>query len=233
MSSAERMRSHGNPARLAMLVKRATLPLENVEMMYRSFKSVSPGTESGQGSRRCHALFRWSFSSWVSSSMPNSSRSSSSDVRWRASRFVQGISPRRTRSIDGLYLPRQASAKAAQSTLKFFCLPSSSPSRITEPRQSTTVPNTSKTRAFTPKTSTLDDLLACHAPPGTFQHGPSVGVCAEPDEFLQDTQKSKRKGGQRSGTNRTGGATARPRSLLRGYPQTASLCVKSAFGGRA
>src|SRR5919199_2283861 len=226
------MRSHGNPARLAMLVKRATLPLENVEMMYRSFKSVSPGTESGQGSRRCHALFRWSFSSWVSPSMPNSSRSSSSDVRWRASRSLQGISPRRTRSIDGLYLPRQASAKAAQSTLKFFCLPSSSPSRITEPRQSTTVPNTSKTRAFTPKTSTLN-LLACRALPGTFQHGPSVGVCAEPDEFFEDTQKSKRKGGQRLGTNRTGGATARPRSLLRGYTQTTSLFVKPASRGRA
>src|ERR687886_841782 len=174
MSSAERMRSHGNPARLAMLVKRATLPLENVEMMYRSFKSVSPGTESGQGSRRCHALFRWSFSSWVSPSMPNSSRSSSSDVRWRASRFVQGISPRRTLFMEGTYRSLQASAKAAQSTLRFFSLPSSSPSRITEPRQSTTVPKTSKTRAFTCETSTLN-LLARHAPPGAFQHGPRSG----------------------------------------------------------
>src|SRR5712671_1206255 len=50
--------------------------------------------------------------------------------------------------IDGAYSPRHASANAPQSVFTPVRRVSSSPSRITEPRQSTTVPKTSKVSAL-------------------------------------------------------------------------------------
>src|SRR5256885_11356918 len=58
--------------------------------------------------------------------------------------------------IEGAYSPRHASAKAPQSVFTPVRRVSSSPSRITDPRQSTTVPKTSKASAFTwPRTGEL------------------------------------------------------------------------------
>src|SRR5215213_6341198 len=52
--------------------------------------------------------------------------------------------------MEGAYLPREASAKAVQSTSEPFPRPNASSSRITVERQFTTVPNTSKTSATGP-----------------------------------------------------------------------------------
>src|SRR5262250_1822516 len=58
VTSAPRIVSHGSPERLAMLTMRATLPFDSVARMYFFFMRWRPGTESGQGSRRCHARLR-------------------------------------------------------------------------------------------------------------------------------------------------------------------------------
>src|SRR6266446_3372564 len=119
------MVSHGSPERLAILTRSATLPLDSVARMYLRLSRVSPGTESGQGSRRCQA-------------------------RWRSSSLVHPRLPLRTSSMAGWYRARQRSAKAAQSTLSPRGFPNASPSLMMLERQSTTVPNTSKVSAFTP-----------------------------------------------------------------------------------
>ena len=62
--------------------------------------------------------------------------------------FIQGSSPVRTRCMAGPYPPRQFSAKWLQSTSTPLAVQTSSPSRIIEPRQSTTVPKTSKVIAL-------------------------------------------------------------------------------------
>jgi hypothetical protein len=64
--------------------------------------------------------------------------------------LVHGNSPLRTLSMNGPYLPRQASANASQSASMPLPRPKAAASRITEPRQSTTVPNTSNNRASIP-----------------------------------------------------------------------------------
>ena len=81
--------------------------------------------------------------------MPNDSMSSHRLSRCRSSSRTHSRSPLRTRSIAGWYIPRQASANASQSASTPRRPPSARPSRMMLDRQSTTVPNTSKTRAST------------------------------------------------------------------------------------
>src|SRR5271157_4192680 len=52
-SSAERMRSHGIPACLAMPASSATLPFDSGAIVYFFLRRVRPETESGHGFRRC------------------------------------------------------------------------------------------------------------------------------------------------------------------------------------
>ena len=79
--------------------------------------------------------------------MPKRWSSSSRINRCSWSIVIHGSSPERTRAIAGRYPARQASANAGQSTASFFLRPSAAHSRTIEPRQSTTVPKTSKTSA--------------------------------------------------------------------------------------
>src|ERR1700686_2430173 len=65
------------------------------------------------------------------------------------SSLQNGMRPERTSSMAPWYSPRQASAKAGQSSVKPKGLSIASASRAIEVRQSTRVPNTSKNRAFT------------------------------------------------------------------------------------
>src|SRR6202161_2795602 len=65
------------------------------------------------------------------------------------SSLQNGMRPERTSSMAPWYSPRQASAKAGQSSVKPSGLSIASASRAIELRQSTRVPNTSKNRAFT------------------------------------------------------------------------------------
>src|SRR5204862_921352 len=62
---------------------------------------------------------------------------------------VQPSSLARTLFMKGAYCARQASANAAQSTPGTRLLQRASPSAMMLPRQSTTVPKTSKTQALT------------------------------------------------------------------------------------
>src|SRR5712691_8063461 len=144
------MVSHGSPERLAILTRSATLPLESVARMYLRLSRVSPGTESGQGSRRCQARLRSSSSPAITPLMPNSVTTLPRLSRWRSSSLVHPRLPLRTSSMAGWYRARQRSAKAAQSTLSPRGFPNASPSLMMLERQSTTVPNTSKVSAFTP-----------------------------------------------------------------------------------
>src|SRR2546427_6362648 len=70
-------------------------------------------------------------------------------MRWSRSKLVHGSSPRRTRSMEGMYSARHPSASCSQSA----CTPLSAPRRpalaATPMRQSTVVPKMSKVRART------------------------------------------------------------------------------------
>jgi hypothetical protein len=63
--------------------------------------------------------------------------------------LVQGISPDRTLFMDGAYAARQASTRPGQSTAGKRAGDQAEKSAIRLPRQSTTVPKTSKSTAFT------------------------------------------------------------------------------------
>ena len=63
--------------------------------------------------------------------------------------MVHGSSPVRTRFMLGAYCARHASANAPPSMVLPFCRARSWTCVATEARQSTTVPNTSKTSALT------------------------------------------------------------------------------------
>src|ERR1700730_4171897 len=160
------MASHGKPPNLDRLVIRAILPFESGAITYFFFIRVSPSTESGQGLSRRQTCVQETFSFSVSPSILNSSSSASRIIRCRSSSLVQGISPLRTLSIVGLYPRRQRSAKSAQLMFRPLALPQAMPSAITEPRQSTTVPNVSNTSAFTLASS---GFTSC---------GPRVACCA-------------------------------------------------------
>ena len=83
-----------------------------------------------------------------------------------SSSFIQCKVPLRTRSMAGLYPSRQRSANRAQSTAKPFSVPHRAPSRMIEPRQSTTVPKTSKMQGPLYQVGFAADeafVSACHA----------------------------------------------------------------------
>src|SRR5215472_5140436 len=143
------MRSHGKPPNLARLVISATLPFDIGEIMYFFFKRVSPSTESGHGLSRRQTCAQLTFSSSLSPSILYCLSRFSRIMRCKSSSLVQGISPLRTFSIVGLYPRRQRSVNSAQLIFKPLTLPQLLASAITELRQSTTVPNVSKTHAFT------------------------------------------------------------------------------------
>src|SRR5262249_36628094 len=93
--------SRGSPPYLAMFTISATLPLESVASTNFFLRRVSPGTESGHGSRRCQARFRWSISGSERPLIPNWTRSVSWLSRWRLSSFVHGRRLLRTSSMAG------------------------------------------------------------------------------------------------------------------------------------
>src|SRR6516162_3733278 len=143
------MTSHGKPANLARLVMSATLPFDIGEMMYFFFNRLSPSTESGQGLSLRQTWAQLTFSSSLSPSILYCLSRSSRIMRCKSSSLVHGISPLRTLSIAGLYPRRQRSVNPVQSIFKPLALPQLVASATTELRQSTTVPNISKTHAFT------------------------------------------------------------------------------------
>src|SRR5882762_2724709 len=143
------MQSHGRAECFARSVISEILPFESGAMMNCFFSRVSPATVSGHGLNRCHARFKFSFSAPVSPVKLKSARIRSSDIRCSASSLVHGSSPVRTRFMLGPYAARQASANFAASTATPFRFARSCTSAVTEVRQSTTVPKTSKTSAFT------------------------------------------------------------------------------------
>src|SRR6478735_1470519 len=132
------------PLCLAMLISSATLPFDSVETTNFFFIMPMPSTESGHGRSLCQRC--------VNSHTPTSpgclrSRflsSISNASLCRSSIRVHGSSRLRTRAICGWYSPRQSSAKLVQSVSRPYFLPSLGRSSIRLPRQSTTVPNTSK-----------------------------------------------------------------------------------------
>src|SRR5580658_6018893 len=143
------MRSHGNPLSLARLVISATLPFDNGEMMYFFFNRPSPSIESGHGLSRRQTCAQLVFSSSLSPSILYCLSTPSRIMRFKSSRLVHGISPFRTFPIAGTYPSRQLSVTSAQLIFRPLALPQLVASAITEPRQSTTVPNVSKMHAFT------------------------------------------------------------------------------------
>ena len=147
--SAPRMQSHGSPANLAISVMREMLPFERGAMMNFRFSRVRPATVSGHGRRRCHALFRAAVSASLSPRKPNSgsSRSSASSDGGRQGPST-GAGLLRTRSMLGM-LSAPASANAEPSIVTPLPFPTASTWAATDVRQSTTVPKTSKTSAFT------------------------------------------------------------------------------------
>jgi hypothetical protein len=132
-----------------MLVISATLPFDSGEMMHFFFNRPSPSIESGHGLSRRQTCAQLVFSSSLSPSILYCLSTSSSVMRFKSSRLVHGISPFRTFSIAGTYPSRQLSVTSAQLIFRPLALPQLVASAITEPRQSTTVPNVSKTHAFT------------------------------------------------------------------------------------
>src|SRR5271156_5548435 len=143
------MTSHGNPPNLARLVISATLPFDKGEMMYFFFNRPSPSTESGHGFSRRQACDQLVFSSSLSPSILYCLNRFSRIMRFKSSRLVHGISPFRTLSIAGKYPRRQRSVNSTQLIFRPLVLPQLAASAIIELRQSTTVPNVSKTHAFT------------------------------------------------------------------------------------
>src|SRR3954469_14397624 len=170
------MQSQGRPACFAMLVSSDTLPLESGAITYRFFNRVNPSTESGQGSSRCHTRFKCTFSSSESPVILKRPSRSSSTIRCSVSSLVHGSSPFLTRSIDGPYPPRQASANALQSTVRPFFLPSCVPSAITDDRQSTTVPNVSNTSTCAARPAAGASWALGDAPTNTAGHPPSAAA---------------------------------------------------------
>ncbi|OGA94588.1 MAG: hypothetical protein A3G27_00345 [Betaproteobacteria bacterium RIFCSPLOWO2_12_FULL_66_14] len=130
-----------------MLTSSAMLPFESVATTRRRLSSASPRRASGHGSSRCQTRLRWSISSSVSPSISKRGSSSSRIVRCSWSIVIHGSSPDRTRAIAGRYPARQASVNAGQSAASLLRRPSAVHSRMIEPRQSTTVPKTSKMSA--------------------------------------------------------------------------------------
>ena len=120
--------------------------------MNRFLRRVSPPTASGHGCSRCQTRLSVSVSASERPVMPKSIRIFSRIIRCRASSLVQGSSPFRTRFMVGPYPARQASANFAASTVRPFRIARSCTSLVTDVRQSTTVPKTSKTSAFTDAT---------------------------------------------------------------------------------
>src|SRR5580658_5314549 len=147
------MTSHGNPPNFARLIISATLPFDNGEMTYFFFNRPSPSTESGHGFSRRQTCAQLAFSSSLSPSILYCLSRSSRTMRFKSSRLVHGISPLLTLSIAGPYPRRQQSVNSTQLMSKPLTLPQLVASAITELRQSTTVPNVSKTHAFTPADS--------------------------------------------------------------------------------
>src|SRR5215472_3745785 len=147
--SEPRITSHGKPANLDRLVISATLPFDIGEMMHFFLSRVSPLTESGQGFSRRQTCTHLTFSSSLSPSILYCFSKSSRIMRCKSSRFVHGILPLRTLSMAGRYPRRQRSVNSTQLIFKPSALPQVIASAITELRQSTTVPNISKTQAFT------------------------------------------------------------------------------------
>src|ERR1700677_1305827 len=143
------MRSQGKLPNLARLVISATLPFDMGEMMHFFFNRPSPSTESGHGFSRRQTCAQLVFSSSVSPSILYCLSRSSRTMRFKSSRLVHGISPLLTLSIAGPYPRRQRSVNSTQLISKPLTLPQLVASAITELRQSTTVPNVSKTHAFT------------------------------------------------------------------------------------
>src|ERR1700683_177965 len=143
------MTSHGNPPNFARWIISATLPFDNGEMTYFFFNRPSPSTESGHGFSRRPTCDQLAFSSSLSRSILYCLSRSSRTTRFKSSRLVHGISPFLTLSIAGPYPRRQRSVNSTQLISKPLTLPQLVASAITELRRSTTVPNVSKTHAFT------------------------------------------------------------------------------------
>src|ERR1700691_3067855 len=143
------MTSHGNPPNFARLVISATLPFDRGEIMYFFFNRPSPSTESDHGFSRRQACAHFAFSSSLSPSILYCLSRSSRIMRFKSSRLVHGISSFRTLPIAGSYPRRQPSMNSTQLVFRLLALPQLVASAIIELRQSTTVPNVSKTHAFT------------------------------------------------------------------------------------
>src|SRR6202521_1192813 len=146
----------GSPANSSRAVCCARLPLESVATVKRLARRLRPGAESGRAGRRSHAWVRSSRAAGSKPSAPTSPRTWSSDMRWSRSKFVQGSSPRRTLSIDGMYSVRHARARRTQFALTPLDAPSRDASAVTPESQSTVVPNTSNVRARTSLSSKGD-----------------------------------------------------------------------------
>src|SRR5215471_1896616 len=152
------MTSHGKPPNLARLVISAVLPFDIGEIMYFFFSCVSPSTESGHGVSRRHTCAQSTLSSSLTPSILYCLSRSSRIMRFRSSSLVHGTLPLRTWSMAGLYPRRQRSVNSTQLIFRPLTLPHSVASAITELRQSTTVPNISKTHAFTFANSDLSPI---------------------------------------------------------------------------
>src|SRR5271156_2063859 len=118
-------------------------------MMYFFFNRPSPSTESDHGFSRRQACAHFAFSSSLSPSILYCFSRSSRIMRFKSSRLVHGISPFRTLPIAGSYPRRQRSMNSTQLIFRPLTLAQLVASAIIELRQSTTVPNVSKTHAFT------------------------------------------------------------------------------------
>ena len=127
----------------------AAVPLERVATSAILLNRSIPAAESGHGSSRCQMPWRRPSPSSPSASSPNLGASSLSERQCRPSRSIHGMRPVRTRSMPGRYSALQASANAGQSTPSPSSFSVRAPYRTIDPRQSTTVPNTSKQRART------------------------------------------------------------------------------------
>src|SRR6266850_268815 len=162
------MQSQGSPPFLAILVIKATLPLDIGAMINRCFRRYKPGTASGHGRRSCQARVISALAASLRPVILKTVSTSSSARRCNPSRLVQGRAPCRTLSMKGRYLARQASAKASQSAVTPWTRPNCVPCWLLL-RQSTTVPNTLKIRAFTSVTSII---MLLRMPTPTLVHGP-------------------------------------------------------------